>query len=246
MWRAKLGAAARHGILTLLISIATYLLVFVLWYPGVFAQLMPGAKLFLLILAVEMVLGPCMSLVIFNPSKSKRELVGDYAVVLMLQLAAYGYGVFSVFESRPAYVVFVKDRLEVVSVAELDAADLREASEVRFGRVPLFGPTFVCVREVSGAKERERLLFDEIPLGKDVQHLPRFYRNCESSEIINNAFDMQALGAEELQVRELMASEWAKSSMVWLPVMGKQGVWMAIFDRGSSQLLGYVEYDPFR
>lgn len=248
MWTAKCIAAAKHGLVTLVCAVVTYFLVFFVWYPDVFARLMPGTKLFLLVLVVEIVLGPCMSLVIFNPAKSKRELILDYLIVGFIQLSALVYGVLSVVESRPVYVVFVKDRLEVVSAAELDKLDLLEASSSSFSEISWMSPRFICVRAPHDAAERERLLFNEIPLGKDVQHLPRFYRECNTGELSEHGFAISKLKSiASKKGGGLASSEIIKveENKIWLPIVGKMGVWVAIFDRESSAPVQYIQFDPF-
>ena len=73
--KAKLYAMLVHGFLTLIVALLTAFLVYRLWYPAPFAQLTGGTDLFLLVLGVEAVLGPVMSLVIFNPVKVRKEMV---------------------------------------------------------------------------------------------------------------------------------------------------------------------------
>lgn len=248
MWAAKCIAAIKHGMVTLVVAITTYVLVFHVWYPDIFSQLMPGAKLFLLMLAVEVVLGPCMSLVVFNPAKSRRELIVDYTLICAIQLSALVYGVFTVVDSRPVYIVFVKDRLEIVSAVEIGKADLLEASIDEFKKIPWWGPRFICTRSVSDTEEKKRLLFEEIPVGKDVQHLPRFYRECKAGEIAENGFKLAKLesiflskGASDLK-EDLTKLDGDK---VWLPIIGKTGVWVALLDPSSTTPESYIKFDPF-
>lgn len=248
MWAAKCIAAAKHSLVTLVCAAVTYVLVFYVWYPDVFAHLMPGTKLFLLVLAVELVLGPCISLVIFNPTKSRRELILDYLIAGSIQFSALVYGVLSVVDSRPIYVVFVKDRLEVVSAAELDKPDLLEASSHHFSEISWAGPRFICVRVPRDAAEKERLLFDEIPSGKDVQHLPRFYRECNKGELPQYGFAISKLKSiAAVRDKDEVSPELMRldDDKVWLPIMGKMGVWVAIFDRSSSVPIRYIQFDPF-
>ena len=52
---------------------------------------------------------------IYNSRKSRRELLMDYSVVGVVQLAALVYGVFVLAGTRPVYVAFNQDRIEVAS-----------------------------------------------------------------------------------------------------------------------------------
>lgn len=247
MWVIKSIAAVKHGIVTLLAAVAMYILVFHVWYPGVFSQILPGTKLFMLVLMVEVVLGPCMSLIIFNPAKTKRKLIWDYSLIGFIQLSALVYGMLSVAGSRPVYVVFVKDRFDVVSAIEINETDLEEASSNQYSRIPWWGPEFICVRNVKDIAEKQRLLFEEIPLGKDVQHLPRFYRACNPGEVVNAGFDMDTLNAIVDSKSDISQGKLKQldGDNVWLPIVGKMGVWVAILNRSSNKPVAYINVDPF-
>lgn len=71
---AKLKAFSVHFVATALVAALAALLVFKLWYPYPFADMMGGTKLFLLVVACDLALGPLMSLVIYNPKKTRKEL----------------------------------------------------------------------------------------------------------------------------------------------------------------------------
>lgn len=247
MWKGKAIAATRHAVVTLLFSVAVYFLVFHIWYPGVFSQIASGTKLFLLIMAVEVILGPLMSLVIFHPSKAKRELICDYTVVVAIQLSAFCYGLISIAQSRPVFIVFVKDRIEVVAAAEIDKLDLLEAPIAKFRSMPWFGPKFICVRTVLTPQERERLLFRELALGKDVQHLPLFYRDCNRNELMKNALAIEELTLVAKTKQDEFIGEKIKSlgNNKWLPIIGKTGVWTAIISPTSDEPVEYIKFDPY-
>ena len=62
------------------------------WYPYPYRELSGGRELFALVVAVDVVLGPLITLVIFNPAKTRRHLVMDFTVIGLLQVAALAYG----------------------------------------------------------------------------------------------------------------------------------------------------------
>ena len=76
------------------------------WYPYPYRELSGGRELFALVVAVDVVLGPLITLVIFNPAKTRRHLVMDFTVIGLLQVAALAYGLWTVFVARPVHLVF--------------------------------------------------------------------------------------------------------------------------------------------
>ena len=76
-------------------------LVFGLWYPYPYREISGGRELFFIIVAVDVVMGPLLTFAVFNRKKPLKELKRDLGVIVLLQLAALGYGLWTVF-SRAA------------------------------------------------------------------------------------------------------------------------------------------------
>ena len=69
----RLRAAGLHLLLSLVVATLAAVLVFGLWYPGVYRLLAGGGELFLLVVVVDVVCGPLLTLVLFNPTKPRAD-----------------------------------------------------------------------------------------------------------------------------------------------------------------------------
>jgi len=172
IWREKLVACAIHFTVTLLVALVAACVIFLVWYPAPFGEMLGGTRLFLLLSGCDIVLGPLLSLVIYNSRKPRRELIIDYTVVGAVQLAALIYGMYVVAVARPAYIVFSKDRLEVVTALMLDDSELAQAKDPRFARRPWSGPQLAAA--VVESKDQNDALMQELA-GKEVSARPKFY-----------------------------------------------------------------------
>lgn len=105
-WKGRLRASGIHLGLSLGIAALAAVVVFGLWYPYPYREISGGRSLFMLVVSVDVVMGPLITLVIFNRAKPRRELMVDFSVVALLQLAALSYGMWTVFVARPVHVVF--------------------------------------------------------------------------------------------------------------------------------------------
>lgn len=243
MLKAKLKAALIHALVSILVGLLTAVVVFCVWYPEPFAKMTHGTDLFFLVLAVEITMGPLMSLVIFNPSKPKSELVRDYGIIGFLQLSALIYGLYSVSLSRPVYVVFVKDRLEVVAATELQEGDAVQAAE-QYQSMPWLGPRNICVEMPTDPQKKSDLLMSALE-GRDVQLQPQYYRECREGEIAGKAytrdqfFTLTSLSSD--QIPQTLRGE----SFTWLPVVTRFGSWVVFFPNGKVSEPVYVDADPF-
>ena len=99
--RPALRAAVWHMCLSIAVAALVAFLVFGFWFPDALRHLAGGADLFWLIVGVDVVCGPLLTLVLASPSKSPRERWLDFSLIGAIQLAALAYGMYSVWVARP-------------------------------------------------------------------------------------------------------------------------------------------------
>ncbi|WP_460431491.1 hypothetical protein [Azotobacter salinestris] len=92
------------AILALLASIALFWL-----FPGGLFQAAGGWAGLKIVVAVDLVLGPCLTLIVFNLRKPRSELVRDLSLIALMQVLALGAGVWQVLKARPLALVQVFD-----------------------------------------------------------------------------------------------------------------------------------------
>lgn len=119
--------ALKHLAVSVLVAALCAALVFGVWYPYPYSQLAGGRELFMIVVAVDVIIGPLLSLVVFNPAKPRRELWRDLGIIFVIQAAALGYGLHSVAQARPVYLAFEADRFRVVAVPDIDPGTLGDA-----------------------------------------------------------------------------------------------------------------------
>ena len=111
-----------HLLISLSLAAVAAVLVLGIWYPSPYSDLSGGRNLFLLLVGVDVVCGPLLTMVVFSSAKPRAELWRDLGLVVLIQLAALFYGMRMVWEARPLLVVMEVDRFKVVIAADLDVA----------------------------------------------------------------------------------------------------------------------------
>ena len=84
-----------------------------IWYPSPYLEISGVLAVIGILAMVDIVLGPLLTLIIFKPGKPGLKM--DIAIIVSVQVVAFFYGAHIIYNQRPAYVVFVVDRFEVVS-----------------------------------------------------------------------------------------------------------------------------------
>lgn len=129
-FKAAARFALKHLVVSVLIAAVCATLVFAVWYPYPYSELASGRELFALVVSVDVVIGPLLSLFVFNPAKPRAELWRDLAIIFVLQLGALTYGMYSVTQARPVWLAFEGDRFRVVAVPDVQDGDISRAPDV--------------------------------------------------------------------------------------------------------------------
>lgn len=165
-------AAGTHLLISATIAALAIGVILGVWYPGPLFEAAGGLGLLYILVGVDVVLGPLLTLVVFK--SGKRGMKFDLAVIGTVQFAALVYGCSVVALARPAYIVFVKDRFEMVTPAELDPAELAAAKYPQFRSPPWTGPLLAAADMPTDREERNKIVAAALA-GLDLQNFPRYY-----------------------------------------------------------------------
>ena len=260
-FRPALWAALWHLSLSIAVAGLVAFLVFGFWFPGALRELAGGADLFWLIVGVDVVCGPLLTLVIFNPAKPRAELARDVALVAAIQLLALGYGVHTLSYARPVALVYEIDRFRVVSFADVDA-DADEAEQIpdwaqpwRFSR-----PRTVGIRSSSTGAEK----LDSINLslaGIEPSQRPSWWQDYALSrpQVLERARPLPELRAKHPEQSALLDAAVVQAlhnnqpdetadaqALRWLPLVSRRATdWVVLLDPITARVRGYVHLDGF-
>lgn len=102
----RLRAAGIHFGLSLAIFAVALYLILVRWYPGFHFGVDGGWQGVRIMAAVDLVLGPLLTLVVFNPFKGKKLIVFDLACIGTAQMVALAWGFHAIHGQRPVSLNF--------------------------------------------------------------------------------------------------------------------------------------------
>lgn len=246
----RLRAAGIHLALSMLLAGATVALVWLLWYPSPLPVLLGVDTILLIMLAVDVVLGPAITLIVFDRRKPRLAL--DLAVIGAIQLAALGYGMHTIEQGRPAFVVLVKDRFEVVAPAELQPAAREAAAGNPLALPDRFRPRWVAVKMPESNEERTAILFESLATGRDLQHHPKHYvpLASESVTMLERSLPIDRLRAlnpgRDAEIdAAVRATGRPESSLRYLPLRGPARDGAVLVDPADARALAIVPVVPW-
>jgi hypothetical protein len=238
-------AAGVHLLLSMAIVGIMVLFMLLVWYPWPLFEAAGGSRLIFILAAVDVTIGPLITLVIFKAGK--KGLKFDLSAIALLQLAALGYGIHTVYLARPVYMVFTVDRFDLVLAKDLDPKDLATA-RAEFRRLPLGRPRFIGVQEPTDVATRNKLL-DSALQGKDVQLYPQYYVDygTQTTLALARAKPLKVLRERNSQmVDDFLNGEKLQAEQVkFLPLRAPKRDAAVLLDAHSGAPLKMLLIDPW-
>ena len=257
-WRSRAKAAAQHLLISVLVAALVAGLVFGVWYPSPIRDMVGGRELFMLVMGVDLVVGPLLTFVAFNTQKKFAHLAKDLAVIAALQLIALGFGLNTVMLARPVHINFEIDRLRVVTAADIDPASLKEAPAA-LQSLPLDGP--IQIASVKPADPKIQLRSIDLSLaGFDMNQQPFTWAAFDTErqnalwKVATPVTAMQAkwaskpqalakLNAAVLKLAQETGPSEAKEFKV-IPILSKRVSWAALIGRHGN-IKAIIDEDMF-
>lgn len=234
----RLKASGIHlSLSALAFFIVLYFIVF-LWYPNPHFSTNGGWQGVRIMLFVDIVLGPLLTLIIFNPEKSIKAILFDLTAIGTIQISAFIWGLFLVNSQRPLAISFWEGRFYPVLMEDLKASganpdQLKELSHQNPAIVYVRHPE--TVEEMKGAamfgfiegKREYQIFFLYTPLEKHIDEL--FEASVTNSITTDDKFQTD-------KIRWLEKAGMNEKELTFIPFSGRYGNSILILDREGELL----------
>lgn len=233
-----------HLSLSVVVGIIIGSIVFGMWYPAPFAAVIGVSSIFLMLLVIDVVIGPLLTFIVYK--EGKKSLKFDLSFIVFLQITALCYGVITIAQGRPVWIVFNVDRFDVVQSYQLSPEHLAKAKE-EFKSSNWFGPEWVAAKKSSDADVNTDLMFESLAGGADLPQRPDLYVLYEQE---SNTVQRKAIHTDEL--KNFNAFENVKRVLelyphadAYLPLVSKNKNLVVLIQRDTAKIEGVVELSPW-
>ena len=161
-----------HLVISFLIALLVMGLVFFVWYPFPLANAVGVTHIFLMMLTIDVIVGPLLGLLVYK--QDKKSLKFDLIVIIAIQIAALCYGIYSIEQGRPTWLAYNVDRFELIRKNDIIQNGLKYA-QPQFQQVSWFKPQYVAVNFAKDVKQRNDDMFAEVLGGVSLAQKPARY-----------------------------------------------------------------------
>lgn len=141
----------KHLTLSFIIALVLLGVVFYCWYPTPLAKAVGVTYIILMLFAIDIIVGPLLGLLVYK--EHKKTLKFDLTVIILIQISALMYGIYSLEQGRPAWIVYNVDRFELVRKNEIINENIEKAHP-QYKQPSLLKPQYVMVEVATDIQKR--------------------------------------------------------------------------------------------
>jgi len=241
-WRLR--ASGIHLAISAAIFAGAMALFLLRWYPGFHFVVDGGWQGTRIMVGVDLVLGPTLTLIIFNPFKARRLIVFDLCVIGLTQLGALAWAFYAIGTQHPVSVNYYDGKFYSMTSGPMNAEKypLSLLDELSPGRYP----ALIYVAPPANDDERARVGMIALMEGLEEYQDPLRFKAFPPhwGEVKPKALDPVKLGKEDAkfaaELPEFVAGHGGKAEGVaFFPFEGRNGRCTLAFTQ-DGELLGAV------
>lgn len=211
-------------------------LIFLVWYPEPLGKALGVTHISILLLSIDVILGPVLGFIVFK--EGKKTLKMDLLIIIALQLSALSYGLYNIYQGRPAWLVFQNDYFDLIRSNDA-------VSDQGTGPSNLLKPQFKAVDAGQTLLKKKEYLAEDMQSG-----IPAFYRveryvSIEKSadQIVSKMRDLKNFNnAYDVSV---IVNKYPKA-VGWLPLRVMSGIDMVVLIDTAGSVVKVVDLRPWK
>ena len=168
-------------------------------------------------------------------------------MIIALQVSALCYGVYSIEQGRPAWLVFHADRFELVRKNDI-ILEIIDQAQSQFQQVSWTGPQFAAVKLAVSPQQRQNDMFIEVLGGISLARQPTRYVELSQAK---NQIQQRALPLIELEqynskteVEKTLAKY--PNADAWLPLKANAIDMVVLVNKESASIIKVVDLRPWQ
>ena len=245
----RLRAFLIHLIILTALLGATFAVVYFIWYPEPYFELVGAWYLVRILLVVNIVVGPMLTLIIFKPGKWGLRF--DLFAIALVQAAALIYGTSIIYQERPYFMVYAVDRFELVPLKDIDRTKIEYDvlnDKPSIGVVPVYAALPEDPQELSDFTVG--VLYEG---ESDLERRPEFWHPYadHGSDATASAKDIQELLAEDEEIATLAQQVIERhrlkhAELGVVPLIGRTSSFSVVLDMQTGEQLEIVDIDLYQ
>ena len=215
--------------------------VFYIWYPSPLSKALDVTHIFWMLLFIDIVLGPVLGFVVYN--EKKKSLKFDLSIIIVIQIMALIFGLYSISQGRPGWVVYNGNKFELIRSNDLFIDQNNKNQKIN---PSWLGPQYVGVLRSSDPKQRDDELFADALGSISLAQRSDLYVDLlkVSNQIHNHAIDLKKLNSFNAEIDVDTILQKYHQATAWLPLKANAVDMVVLLDK-NAEVVKIVDLRPW-
>lgn len=193
MYKNKIKASLIHLLLSAIVISALISLTLIFWFPTPFLGVTNFKDIALMLIVIDLILGPLLTFVVFNPMK--KNLRFDLSVIVAIQIMGLSYGTYMLYLTHPVYVTYYDDSFNIITAthARPEKAKLDEF------RISTLSSPRLAYMQVPDKETEDKIFNDMFDGDVDIEARVDYYKPYDEyyDKVIASSLDAAKIFSEK-------------------------------------------------
>ncbi len=235
----------RHLSVSICLALIIVGWVFLIWYPQPLAKAVGVTHIFIMMLIIDVIVGPILSFVIYK--EKKKSLKFDLSIIIAIQILALGYGMFNIAQARPIWIVFNQNKFELIQKNYLILDNVPIANE-KYKTISPFVPLYVGVEPSIDKQQRNNNNLDFLISGISLAQRPELYIPLDKIRIkmSNQSMNLRDLTKFNNQNEVGVILSKNPQATAWLPLKANAADMVVLINKEKGEVVKIVDLRPWK
>lgn len=233
-----------HLLLSCFVASVALSLIFCGWYPAPLAKAVGVTHLVVMMLLIDVIIGPILGFLVYK--QGKKSLKFDLCTIVFIQILAFCYGIYSIFDGRPVWLVYSIDRIEVIQANNVNIQP-KEKIRAEYKTPSLLKPQYVSTQLSENKEQRQSDMFNAV-FGLTLAQQPNRYMPLSSAkkDILKYSQNLEILnkynGVQD--VKNILQTYPQADS--WVPLKAKVVDMVVLMNKEKGEVIQIVDLRPWK
>jgi len=234
-----------HFSISLFVFFILLYFILIQWYPSPLFENDGGWRVIRIIVGIDLVLGPLLTLIVFKPGKPGLKF--DLSMIALLQTLALSWGVWTTYNERPAAVIYTIDHFTPVPAYELAQHGIGLKELKKFG-----GSWPILIFSDIPMENLSLVLLKAFRESKPLYLYSEYYKNFSSefaSVLKQSSMNLKKYVEDKPELKQryqeaLLKLNPGNTNTAFLALHSRDKWITVIFDLDTMQMLDTIDIEP--
>lgn len=241
---SRFKAFSIHFAISFFIFLILLYFILIQWYPQPLFSTDGGWRVIRIIVGVDLILGPLLTLIVFKAGKPGLKF--DLTMIALVQTLALSWGIWTTYNERPAAIIYTIDYFTPVPAYQLKEVGMTTKELKKFGN----NWPILIYSDIPKEKTSE-IIAEAARAGQPLYLLTKYYRkfsNNQSQVLKESSMNLAKYVEDKPNLKTIyqhsLLTGTAKTNISYLGLHSREKWVTAIFDLDSMKIIDTIDIEP--